>query len=111
MFKNNYNVKEFGERIRKIRKERGMTQEELASKLMITSESVSNIENGKTNCMPEHIVHICEIFDVSSDYFYFGTEIQTQINSGAEELLSMLNDCSKEDLGRITQMVKLFLRK
>lgn len=111
MFKNNYDVKEFGTRIRKIRKERGMTQEELANKLMITGESVSNIENGKTNCMPEHIVHICEIFDVSADYFYFGTEIQTQIKPGVEEIFSMLNDCSKEDLERVTQMVKLFLRK
>lgn len=37
MFKNNYDVKEFGARVRKIRKENKMTQEELASRLMLTA--------------------------------------------------------------------------
>lgn len=111
MFENNYDAKEFGARIRKLRKEKRMTQEELAKMLIITSESVSNIENGKTNCMPEHIVHICEIFDVSTDYLYFGTEKQPQVTTEYEELLSMLNDCNREDLNRVMQMVKLLLRK
>lgn len=111
MFRNNYDVKEFGARIRKIRKANKMTQEDLANRLMLTAESVSNIESGKTNCMPEHIVHICEIFNISTDYLYFGIESQTQVASNTEELLAMISGCSAEELERVTQMVKLFLRK
>ena len=111
MFKNNYDVKEFGARIRQVRKANKMTQEELASRLMLTAESVSNMESGKTNCMPEHIVHICEIFNVSTDYLYFGNKRQTQIKTDAEELAALVSNCSSEELEGITQMVKLFLRK
>lgn len=111
MFKNNYDVKEFGARVRRIRKENKMTQEELANKLMLTAESVSNIESGKTNCMPEHIVHICEIFNVSTDYLYFGRKSQTPEMTDSEELFNLINECTEEELERVIQMVKLFLRK
>lgn len=111
MFKNNYDVKEFGARIRSIRKVNKMTQEDLANKLMLTAESVSNIESGKTNCMPEHIVHICEIFNITTDYLYFGIENQEQVKADTDELSALLSDCSAEELERVTQMVKLFLRK
>lgn len=111
MFRNNYDVKEFGARIRKIRKANKMTQEDLANRLMLTAESVSNIESGKTNCMPEHIVHICEIFNITTDYLYFGIENQEQVKADADELSALLSACSAEELERVTQMVKLFLRK
>jgi transcriptional regulator with XRE-family HTH domain len=111
MFKNNYDVKEFGARIREIRKASKMTQEDLANRLMLTAESISNMESGKTNCMPEHIVHICEMFDVTTDYLYFGIENQKQVKADTDELSALLSDCSAEELERVTQMVKLFLRK
>lgn len=49
-----------------------MTQQELAELLFLSEESVSNFETGKTMCMPEHVIQMCQIFDVSADYFYFG---------------------------------------
>ena len=48
-----YNAVEFGRRIRTIRKQKKMTQQELAELLFLSEESVSNFETGKTMCMPE----------------------------------------------------------
>ena len=67
-----YDASVVGERIRDIRKKNGYTQSRLGEQLMLSVDSVSNIENGKTTCMPEHIMRLCQLFNVSADYFYFG---------------------------------------
>jgi len=59
----------FGDKIKILRKEAGMTQQELANKLEITSRSLLYYE--KNNRYPkstEIISKLCEIFNVSSDY-------------------------------------------
>ena len=48
-------------RIKEVRRRCRMTQEQLAEHLILTAESVSNIEKGKTVCMPEHVIRICAI--------------------------------------------------
>lgn len=57
-----------------------MTQEQLAEHLILTAESVSNIEKGKTVCMPEHVIRICELFEVTADHLYFGGRYGTRRN-------------------------------
>ncbi len=114
MYKNNYDAKEFGTRVKNIRKENGMTQEELADKLFVSVDTVSRIENGKIMCMPEHLVHICEIFGVSSDCFYFGKKyMQNQLSkrAGICDVITLLDECSDEDVDRVKQMITLFLKK
>ena len=112
MFKNNYDAVEFGKRLKMARKKAGMTQENLAEELILSVDSISRIENGKVMCMPEHLVHICEILNVSSDYLYFGTEVKVQEgNQSLKNIHSMLNDCTLGDLKRIDQMMALCLRR
>lgn len=111
MFTYQYSAEEFGGRIRKIRRNNKMTQEKLADILILSVDSVSRIENGKVMCMPEHIVRICEIFNVTTDYLYFGTEKTKTEEAISQELLDMLKDCSDEDMERVIQMVKLFLKR
>ena len=50
-FEHNYDAKEFGKRLKKLRKERGYTQEKLAELLMVSIDSISNYETGKTTCI------------------------------------------------------------
>lgn len=112
MFKNNYDAKEFGNRIRIIRKKNKMTQEQLAEKLFLSVDSISKIENGRVMCMPDHIVHICEMFKISSDYLYFGAK--STPSSKIDKLANiekLLMNCEDEDIRRIEQMITLFLRK
>lgn len=57
-----------GSRIRTIRKERKMTQNELAEELGFTRQALSNWENDKTQPDLETITEIAEILDCSIEY-------------------------------------------
>lgn len=58
----------FGEKIKELRTNRGMTQQEMGNMLEVSKQSVSNWENG--NIMPsiELLVRISDLFQVSTDY-------------------------------------------
>ncbi len=54
--------------IKKLRRERDMTQEELADILSISAQAVSRWENGSTMPDISLIPSICNLFDISADY-------------------------------------------
>ncbi len=56
-----------GKNITSNRKKLGITQEELAEKLNVTRQAVSNWENGKTEPDIETLTKIAQIFDISID--------------------------------------------
>jgi len=67
--------KNFGKNIRKIRKSRGLTQEQLSAKLQvngcdITRSALAKIEIGKRHLYPDEIKHLKEILDVSFDILF-----------------------------------------
>ena len=59
--------------IKKLREERGMTQDELAEKLNVTRQAVSNWETGKTQPDIETLTRLAEIFDVSVERIIYGS--------------------------------------
>ena len=69
-----------GENIKKMRKKLKITQDELAEKLSVTRQAVSNWENGKTEPDIETLTNISQIFDISID------ELVDGIPKGIKEL-------------------------
>lgn len=57
----------FGEKLSILRKQRGMTQMELAEKLDISRQAVSRWEQGISKPSTENLVSIGKLFDVSVD--------------------------------------------
>ena len=55
-------------RIRSIRKSRGMTMKELGSLIGVSEAAVSQYETGKRNVDNETLYKIGEVFDVSASY-------------------------------------------
>ena len=62
------NKKEFGSRLREVRKQNNEQQKDLADFLQITTPQISDMENGKKTTTLEKLVLICEHYKVSSDY-------------------------------------------
>ena len=62
----------FGERIKALRKERGMTQEELAERLSVTRQTVSKWEQGTTQPDLDRVLELGRLFGVSTDYLLDG---------------------------------------
>lgn len=65
----------FAARIKNLRKSKGLNQVQLAEKLGVKKQSISNWEND--NIMPsiEMLIRIADFFDVSTDYL-LGRDIQ-----------------------------------
>ncbi len=65
-------LNQIGSRILSRRKQLRMTQEELAEKAGITSQTVSSAELGKKALRPENIIRLCSALDISTDYLLLG---------------------------------------
>ena len=57
----------FGQRLARLRKEKGLTQEEVASKIVISPQAVSKWENGNSEPDLNTLNQLADIFDVSVD--------------------------------------------
>ena len=65
---NKYNLLVLNERIKELRVARGLSQVELAEKIGISKQSVSNWENDNIQPSIEMLIKIARTFSVSTDY-------------------------------------------
>ena len=61
----------FGEKLQKLRKERGWTQEQLAAQISISRQALSKWELGTAVPDTENVVQISKLFQVSTDYLLY----------------------------------------
>lgn len=60
-------MKEFGEKLRTLRKRNRLTQSELAERLGVVHSHVAGMEHGKTAPSVEILIKLTKIFHVSAD--------------------------------------------
>ena len=72
------NQEKIGKFISELRKEKNMTQEQLAEKLGVTDKSISRWENGKT--MPDYslLKDLCDILSISINELFLGEKISNE---------------------------------
>lgn len=63
---------EIGGRIRRRRKQLGLTQEALSNKADVTTQTISNAELGLKGMRPDTIIRICAALEISTDYLLLG---------------------------------------
>ena len=86
-----------GERIKKLRKSKGVTQRELAMRLGISEQAVSKWEKNLSNPSTKNLLQIAKIFGVSITYFYQSEESQSKkIERGS----GMASLCELYKIGR-----------
>ena len=81
-----------GERIKKLRKEKGVKQIELAKAMKSHSAVISVIESGKGNPTSEMAIELSNFFNVSIDYLLTGKEGINDISEEEMEILSVIRD-------------------
>lgn len=69
-----------GDRICELRKDKGMTQDDLATYLNVTGSSVSNYEKGVNDPSVHVIIKLCALFNVSADYILEITKEKHNLN-------------------------------
>lgn len=89
------------ERIRALRLAKGISQVDLAAMLNVSKQSVSNWENDNIQPSIDMLVHIADVFNVSTDYL-LGREMQRELDSDKltekelEHLQMIINDIRKD---------------
>lgn len=105
-----------GDRIRDLRDRRGFRQQELADKISVSRQVLSNWERGYTPVDADGIAKLAIILEVSTDYLLHGRITDDSISpkkqialalEDDEELLVFFNDLSKrEELKLLFNQVK-----
>ena len=70
---------EFKDQIKEIRKKEGLTQEELAAKLNVIRQAVSNWETGKNLLDIEILINISNVFNISLDQLIKGDNMEKKL--------------------------------
>jgi len=86
-----------GERIKKVRKENDLTQQDFGRRLGIKPNSVSLIESGNRNPSDQVILAICREFGVLEQWLREGTGEMFQPVSKEDELEAFLKKLSQDD--------------
>lgn len=97
--------------LRKLRKEKDMTQKDIATYLNVSDRLVGYYESGERMPPPDILEKIADYFDVSIDYLLGRTNIKKQpVYSTKDEIkedIDSLSPESKEDLKRYLELLKI----
>lgn len=94
-------LKEMGQRIMLRRKALRMTQEELAEKLGVSTQMISNLELGKKAIRPENLAKVCEVLELGANFILTGLNSKTNVEVVAEKLIQL----TAEELRMISDMI------
>ena len=101
--------KMIGARIQKLRKQKGLTQDELSEKVNISSKYLSSIERGKENPTLNTFISIAEELSVDIEEFF--TEIQIEDPKITKEMiLSLVDEADEGQLNTIYQILSVIIQ-
>ena len=106
----------FGEKVKKLRKEKGWSQDEFADKIDIHGRHIGKYENGKVLPNAETLVKISRVFEVSIDYLLLDSN--DNANPAAKiqdrELLhnfELIDQMTEEDRNVVKSLIDAYVKK
>ena len=96
---------EIGQRIRKIRKSRGLSQEQLAELVGISTTHMSHIETANTKLSLPVFVQIAEVLEVQTDTLLYDLP-RDSVDQSANAIAAVLDSCDAKQARFIAEMVK-----
>ncbi len=98
-----------GQKIRKFRKAAGLSQEELAELVGISSTHMSHIETGNTKLSLSVLVLIAEKLSVRTDDLLF-EKAPASRSAAAEELVQALDGCTEKEMRFIKELAEAAIK-
>lgn len=102
------------EKIKLLRKKRGLSQQELADKIGIHITHVSRIENGHYQPSLEVIKKLMDVFEVSADYLLNDDTDSYEIrikDKSLTERIKLIDTLEKKDRDALSQVIDSMLTK
>lgn len=102
--------KKTGSFLRELRKERNLTQEQLAELFGVTNRSVSRWENGVNLPDFDLVIEIVNYFDITIDEFLDGERRKEMIDKKTEETMLKVSDYENSEKMRFSKrMCRIFI--
>lgn len=99
------NYSDIGKRIRKARRDRQMTQEQLAEIIGVGTTHISHIETGNTIASMKLFVAIVDALEVSADDLLRDNLVRAK-EAFTGEIFEELGDCSEEEVRFMADMIR-----
>ena len=101
----------FGSRLKALRKERKMTQQEVAQKLKLHNSYIGLLERGERIPSLITVERVASYFGIKSSDLIVEEVKGRKLSLKQKELLYAINDGSKEEIDRIYKIAKIVLGK
>lgn len=95
----------FSNRLRELRKQKGLTQMELAKLLNCSLSKIAMLETDKRDPVKEDLLRFSEIFDVSIDYLLGKDNLELKLNKEMEQALHKLYSLDEENRKAIEKII------
>lgn len=108
MKKINYKVK-FGIKLKSLRKEHGLTQEELSEVMEISSQHLSYVESGRRGPSFEFIISASKALEIEpSELFYFEDKTpKAAKNPSINRINALLKTMKSNDLKKLQKIISI----
>ncbi len=102
-----HDLRAIGNNLLKVRKERGLTQAELAEKAGLSDRTYADIERGTVNMRVLTLLKICEALNVLPNDFLF--EDNSDVNIKQSEAVDRLNQCPASNRETAIRLLSVYL--
>ena len=99
-----------GERLKKARLDKKLTQEQLAEKLDVSVAFLSRAERGDVRINLSRIAQICDVLNISISTILTGTASNSK-NYLTEDFSNLLKNCPPEKLKLIYDIAKVIINQ
>lgn len=96
---------EIGQRIRRIRKARGLSQEQLAERVEISTTHMSHIETANTKLSLPVFLALAEALEVQTDTLLYD-QPKDSVTKAFQDIAAILESCSANQARAIAEIVK-----
>ena len=109
-------VAAIGSRLRRLRKERGLTQAELARQIGIQQSDLSRMEKGEYRVSLDNLFKILGVFDLDLADFFGDQQASTEqermpLSREDMKVLHLMRELSPEGRGEVQEFLEFKLRK
>ena len=100
--------RKLGRRIADLRRNRHMTQEELAEKLDISVKHCSEVERGLSSLSLDKLDYVAELFDCSLDYIIHGNPSQDCSLLFPSSMVEIMTSKDEDEKTMITEFLHMY---
>ncbi|HPF78632.1 MAG TPA: helix-turn-helix transcriptional regulator [Alphaproteobacteria bacterium] len=97
-----------GDRLKQIRKQKGMTQEDLAAKLGVTFQQVQKYENGTNRISYGKMVEVSQFLKVSLDSFIAGYGQENALSDNPQAAITGYDDSNLVTQKETDELLKVY---